>query len=106
MISTEFIPRRVVVVALFLGGVVSCRPVQGQSPQAALDNVVKITNGFVTVGVDREKGGAITWLSWKRYPRNVVDIADPGRLIRQSYYAGASLDRTADGQPKAWSPWA
>lgn len=78
----------------------------GQSPQADDEQTVKITNGSVTVGVDREKGGSITWLSWKRYPRNVVNIADPGRLIQQSYYAGASLDRKADGQHKAWSPWA
>lgn len=78
----------------------------GQSPQAALERVVKISNGSVTVGVDREKGGSITWLSWKRYPRNVVNIADSGRLIQQSYYAGASLNRMADGQHKAWSPWA
>ena len=35
----------------------------------------------------------------------MVNIADPGRLIQQSYYAGHRLDRRADGQSKAWSPW-
>lgn len=34
-----------------------------------------------------------------------VNIADPGRLIQQSYYAGKSLERIAEGQSKAWSPW-
>ncbi|HAB19966.1 MAG TPA: hypothetical protein DCE44_26490 [Verrucomicrobiales bacterium] len=64
-----------------------------------------LDNGAVQVGVDRTKGGAITHLSWEAYPKNVVNHHDPGRLIQQSYYAGTSLDRTAEGQSKAWSPW-
>lgn len=35
----------------------------------------------------------------------MVNVADPGRLIQQSYYAGMSLDRSEEGQHKAWSPW-
>jgi len=35
----------------------------------------------------------------------VVNIADEGRYIQQSYYAGKSLDRKADGQDPHWSPW-
>jgi hypothetical protein len=48
---------------------------------------------------------AITWLSSTAYPKNMVNLADPGRLIQQSYYAGKSRDRTAEGQHKSWSPW-
>ncbi|MDZ4852399.1 MAG: hypothetical protein SGI77_24185 [Pirellulaceae bacterium] len=69
------------------------------------DDLLQLDNGIVQVGIDREKGAAITWLSWKDYPKNIVNVADPGRLIQQSYYAGKSLDRTAEGQSKAWSPW-
>jgi hypothetical protein len=69
------------------------------------ESVLFITNGNLQVGIDRTKGGSITWLSWRAYSNNVVNIADPGRLIQQSYYAGNSLDRTAAGQSKAWSPW-
>jgi hypothetical protein len=69
------------------------------------EDLLTIDNGSVKVGIDREKGGAITWLSSLGYPRNMVNIADPGRLIQQSYYAGRSLDRTSEGQSKAWSPW-
>ena len=68
-------------------------------------DLLMIDNGSVKVGIDREKGGAITWLSSDAYPRNIVNIADPGRLIQQSYYAGRRLDRTSEGQNKAWSPW-
>ncbi len=64
-----------------------------------------IDNGTLRVGIDRAKGGSITWLSASTDSKNIVNLADPGRLIQQSYYAGKSLDRTADGQSKAWSPW-
>jgi hypothetical protein len=64
-----------------------------------------LDNGHVRIGIDRAKGGAITWLSWPAYPRNMVNSADPGRLIQQSYYAGLRLDRRAEGQSASWSPW-
>lgn len=74
--------------------------------QADADNgLLLIDNGTVRVGIDRAKGGAITWLSAGAYPKNMVNLADPGRLIQQSYYAGKSIDRTADGQSQEWSPW-
>lgn len=64
-----------------------------------------LDNGTVRIGIDAAKGAAITWLSWAAYPQNIVNSADPGRLIQQSYYAGLSLDRRSEGQSKAWSPW-
>jgi hypothetical protein len=76
------------------------------APAAAGEpDLATVTNGTVKVGVDRTKGGAITWLSWSGQPRNAVNSADPGRLIQQSYYAGKMLDRRAEGQHQAWSPW-
>lgn len=69
------------------------------------EELLRIDNGVVRVGIDPGKGGSITWLSWDSYPKNIVNIADAGRLIQQSYYAGARLDRTDEGQWKAWSPW-
>ena len=69
------------------------------------EELLKLDNGSVQVGIDRAKGAAITWLSWAAHPTNIVNSADPGRLIQQSYYAGRSLDRRADGQSKSWSPW-
>ncbi|MGJ8724388.1 MAG: hypothetical protein ACSHYB_07515 [Roseibacillus sp.] len=67
--------------------------------------LLSIDNGAIKIGIDRAKGASITWLSWRGYPKNTVNEADPGRLIQQSYYAGRSLDRTEDGQHEAWSPW-
>jgi len=62
-------------------------------------------NGKTTVKFDLTRGGAISWVSLSGSGRNLVNIADEGRYIQQSYYAGKSLDRTSEGQSKRWSPW-
>ncbi|TWU58188.1 hypothetical protein [Rubripirellula reticaptiva] len=72
---------------------------------ASADDLLLIDRGGVRVGVDRGKDAAITWLSWPEHPTNVVNLSDPGRLIQQSYYAEASLDRQTEGQSTSWSPW-
>ncbi len=59
-------------------------------------------NGTVKVGVSRLYGGAIAWLSASG-GINLVNNADKGRQIQQSYYAGNSV--TAMNQCPAWSPW-
>ncbi len=61
-----------------------------------------LDNGTVRVGVSRAYGGAITWLSTNG-GANLVNNADRGRQIQQSYYAGANLKAT--NQCPAWSPW-
>ncbi|MCE1198837.1 MAG: metallophosphoesterase family protein [Marinilabiliales bacterium] len=62
-------------------------------------------NGVLHLKLDLTRGGAISWLSLSGSDRSVVNIADEGRYIQQSYYAGKSLDRKADGQAPRWSPW-
>ncbi|MDA0766595.1 MAG: hypothetical protein O3A87_04475 [Verrucomicrobia bacterium] len=88
---------------LLLSLVLSSNPLSSAEPSA--ETLLTLDNGTAKVGIDRGKGASITWLSWAAYPQNMINSADPGRLIQQSYYAGRSLDRTADGQWKAWSPW-
>jgi hypothetical protein len=77
----------------------------GSAAWSQSDDLLLLDNETIKVGIDRTKGASITWLSWKNHPKNAVNIHDPGRLIQQSFYAGASLDRTSQGQSKAWSPW-
>ncbi|MCL4483738.1 MAG: hypothetical protein M1445_14200 [Bacteroidetes bacterium] len=57
-----------------------------------------IDNGNLTLKLDLTRGGAISYLSLSGSTRSIVNIADEGRYIQQSYYAGKSLDRKADGQ--------
>ena len=64
-----------------------------------------IDNGILTLKLDLSRGGAISYLSLSGSTRNIVNTADEGRYIQQSYYAGKSLDRKAEGQSSSWSPW-
>lgn len=75
---------------------------RSQIPQ---NNDPIIDNGILTLKLDLTRGGAISYLSLSGSARSVVNIADEGRYIQQSYYAGKSVDRKADGQSPNWSPW-
>lgn len=65
-----------------------------------------LDNGVIHIKQDLTRGGAISYISKSGSNRSIVNIADEGRYIQQSYYAGKSLNRQADGQQKNWSPWA
>jgi len=64
-----------------------------------------LDNGVLTLKLDLTRGGAISYISKAGSTRSIVNIADEGRYIQQSYYAGKALDRKAEGQSPAWSPW-
>lgn len=68
-------------------------------------NELVAENGILTLKLDLTRGGAISYLSLSGSDRSVVNVADEGRYIQQSYYAGKSLDRKNDGQAPRWSPW-
>ena len=59
----------------------------------------------LTLCQDLTRGGAICFIGRGRSERNYVNISDEGRYIQQSYYAGRSVNRQADGQSDFWSPW-
>ena len=67
---------------------------------------LELDNGVVHLALDENAGGSIRHISQSGSAYNVVNVADQGRYIQQSYYAGQSLDRIKDGQHPAWSPWA
>ena len=69
------------------------------------DNTVDIDNDTLNVKLDLSRGGTISFISISGSERNLVNIHDEGRYIQQSYYAGKSLNRQADGQSPDWSPW-
>ena len=62
-------------------------------------------NRILKVKLDLTRGGAISYISLSGSSRNLVNIYDEGRYIQQSYYAGKSIDRRAEGQSPKWSPW-
>ncbi len=54
----------------------------------ALSQITYLDNGVIRVGVDLERGGAISYLGEHGSGSSVVNIYDLGRYIQQSYYSG------------------
>jgi hypothetical protein len=71
----------------------------GVRADAAGTNWAWLDNGVLRVGLNRESGGAIGWISASGSPSNLVDHWDRGRLVQQSYYGGS------DGSFWAKRPW-
>jgi hypothetical protein len=65
-----------------------------------------IDNGIIRIGVDTDYGGAITYLSASSSPVTVINMADKGREIQQSYYAGPDpyMNASWSGNPWPWNP--
>jgi hypothetical protein len=47
-----------------------------------------LDNGVVRIGADLALGGAITWLSHRERPDNLINSYDLGRQIQMSHYSG------------------
>ncbi|MDR3713100.1 MAG: hypothetical protein P4L51_09825 [Puia sp.] len=88
---------------LIFSFLLSANRILAQAPVQQTDPV--IDNGVLTLRLDLSRGGAISYISLSGKDRNIVNIADEGRYIQQSYYAGKTIDRKADGQSPNWSPW-
>lgn len=58
-----------------------------------------IENGKIKIGVDLSSGGSIFWFSEVPGDRNLMNHADRGRFIQQSYYG------KSDGSMWAKKPW-
>lgn len=64
-----------------------------------------VEGDVLTLKQDLTRGCAICYIAKNDGGENIVNIADEGRYIQQSYYAGRRIDRRAEGQGKAWAPW-
>jgi len=63
-----------------------------------------LDNGYIRLKAGDENGCSLNYLSLGG-GQNLINVYDQGRLIQQSYYAGPTLDRQAEGQSPSWSPW-
>ncbi len=68
---------------------------------------MNLDNGTIKIGIDLVHGGGINYLSESGSSYNVVNVADYGRYIQQSYYSGPQ-PYIPDGatQNPTWSNWA
>ena len=62
-----------------------------------------VTNGVIKLGVDMNAGGSVYCFSEVYPERNLLNHADKGRFIQQSYY-GAADGSVWDGTPWTWNP--
>ncbi|MDP4286081.1 MAG: hypothetical protein Q8891_16850 [Bacteroidota bacterium] len=94
------------ILLIFLISLNSCSKLSAQnSITSAQKSEITSDNGVLKVKLDLSRGGAISYISLSGSNRSLINIHDEGRYIQQSYYAGKTLDRKAEGQNPAWSPW-
>jgi len=64
----------------------------------------KISNKALTIGIETDLGGAITWLSDNNVGRNLINCYDEGREVQQSYYSGPDDMCKWGAHPWPWNP--
>lgn len=75
----------------------------GQSRQPP-PKMTFLDNGEVRIGMDPALGGAVTFISSKDHPGNIINSADLGRQIQMSHYSGPWPFEVGDKQPnRAWA---
>lgn len=72
-------------------------------PEQGMEDAVYINNGIIQLGVDMDRGGSIFHFSEVNTKRNLLNHADEGRFMQQSYY-GESDGSNWNGTPWVWNP--
>jgi hypothetical protein len=73
-------------------------------PSPVEPRMTLLENGEVRIGMDLALGGAVTYLSSKEHPENLINSADLGRQIQMSHYSGPWPFVVGDKQPNpAWA---
>jgi hypothetical protein len=63
-----------------------------------------LDDGEVRIGMDLALGGAVTFISSKDHPGNIINSADLGRQIQMSHYSGPWPFEVGDKKPsRAWA---
>ena len=69
-----------------------------------------LANNEVKIGMDLDRGGAVTWLSSRIHPSNIINSHDLGRQIQMSHYSGPVPFTPEGKEPKTewrgigWNP--
>ncbi|HEY3320359.1 MAG TPA: hypothetical protein VGP72_07830 [Planctomycetota bacterium] len=85
---------------LLITAVLSLCVFAGQRPDAKM---TYLDNGEVKIGMDLALGGAVTFISSKDHPGNIINSSDLGRQIQMSHYSGPWPFESGDKKPhKNW----
>lgn len=74
---------RALLLTWFVASVIAGEAVKRPEPRMSY-----LDNGTVKIGADLALGGAITWLSHRDRPANIINSHDLGRQIQMSHYSG------------------
>lgn len=85
-----------------LAGLIPFATTFAADPEVASDTRF-LQNGKVKIGVDMTSGGAVFWFSELPEGPNLLNHADRGRFIQQSYY-GKNDGSNWAGKPWMWNP--
>lgn len=92
--------KSVLVIAGILGP--SLTPGRG-APSLPAPRMTFLDNGEVRIGMDLALGGAVTFVSGRDRPGNLINSADLGRQIQMSHYSGPWPFEVGDRKPHpAW----
>jgi len=73
------------------------------APALPTPQLTYLDNGEVRIGMDLALGGAVTFLSSREHPGNLINSADLGRQIQMSHYSGPWPFEVGDKKPHpAW----
>jgi hypothetical protein len=73
------------------------------APSLPAPKMTYLDNGEVRIGMDLALGGAVTFISGKGHPGNLINSADLGRQIQMSHYSGPWPFEVGDKKPHpAW----
>jgi hypothetical protein len=79
-------------------------PLFGAEPLPPAPGMTFLDNGEVRIGMDLALGGAVTYISSKEHPGNIINSADLGRQIQMSHYSGPWPFEVGDKKPNpAWA---
>ncbi|XP_062515736.1 uncharacterized protein LOC134191172 [Corticium candelabrum] len=68
-------------------------------------NLTTIDNGIVSVGVDSNRGGSITYFSVSHRNENVINVYDMGREVQMSFYGGPDDYEPSANSDRCKSKW-
>lgn len=73
-------------------------------PDDATNSMSYLDNGEIRIGMELTKGGAVTYLSSKDHPDNIINSADLGRQIQMSHYSfPVPFEPNGKKPHKAWT---
>lgn len=83
----------------------ACITVVVKGSSSLAPNLTLLDNGVITIGVDSNRGGSITYLSQSRSDFNVINSYDMGREVQLSFYSGPNSYEPTPGSVACDTVW-